>query len=345
VGAESGGASPSLKEWLFSHGCEFDFFQAVRLLRRIAPARRPVGKAERPSSEVVRFGAQLTLSFPPSSVHEVIEKEGQPPRMTVAFFGLTGTQGVLPHAYTEYLIARRAVNDETLAAFLDLFNHRLISFFYRAWEKHQPAVEYEHAVGKAEEPERFAQYLFDLIGMGTGGLRSRLRIRDQSLLFYGGLLAQRPHSASALRGILRDYFRVAVEIEQCRGDWYPLRATDRSYMVQEGLHNQLGGGAIAGDQVWDQQARFRLRLGPLSLDRFLAFLPGGRALTELVEWARFFAGPAYAFEVNLILKASDVPYCRLTDSGPEAPRLGWLGWLKTEEFQAEARDVEFAYMS
>ena len=73
-----------------------------------------------------------------------------------------------------------------------------------------------------QRPDPFTQYLFDLIGMGTAGLRGRMRIQDESLLLYAGLIAQRPHSASALRGILRDYFGVPVEIDQCVGKWYAL---------------------------------------------------------------------------------------------------------------------------
>ena len=30
----------------------------------------------------------------------------------------------------------------------------------------------------------------------------------------------------------------------------------------ESIPEQLGGGAIVGDEVWDQQSRVRVRLGP-----------------------------------------------------------------------------------
>ncbi len=128
--------------------------------------------------------------------------------MTVAFFGLTGTQGVLPLCYTEWMIAGRAAKDTTLAAFFDLFNHRLTSLFYRAWEKHAAPVLYELAAARNQQPDPFTHYLFDLIGIGTAGLRDRMRARDESLLRYCGLIAQRPLSAPSLRGILRDYFSV-----------------------------------------------------------------------------------------------------------------------------------------
>jgi type VI secretion system protein ImpH len=346
VGPKSRRANPALGELLFQRGYEFEFFQAVRLLSLLERNRKPVGRDAKPSEEVVRMGTQVTLAFPPSPVHDIVHHEDSPHEMTVACFGLTGTQGVLPHFYTEHLLARRGVQDNAMVAFFDLFNHRLLSFFYRAWEKHQPIAGFEQAsAAAAGEPDQFTHHLFDLVGMGTEGLRGKLGIPDEALLFYGGLVAQRPRSASAVRGILRDYFQVPVEIEQFVGDWYNLREDDRSYMWSEGVHNEMDGGAIAGDQVWDQQARFRIRVGPLDFRRFQAFLPEGSAVADLIAWIRFLVGPYMTFEVNVVLKASEVPYCRLTDSDEDSPRLGWVGWLKTEEFRQDATDVEFTYVN
>ncbi|MEO7651273.1 MAG: type VI secretion system baseplate subunit TssG, partial [Bryobacteraceae bacterium] len=199
MGAKGRRSNPDLNELLFQHGYEFDFFQAVRLLTLIGKGRRGVGRAERPDNEVARFGAHLTLSFPPSPVHDIVENKDGPHAVTVAAFGLTGTQGVLPHFYTEHMIMRHLMRDDAMAAFLDLFNHRLMSFFYRAWEKHHPVIGYEQKAATGRVPDNFTQYLFDLVGMGTPGLRGRLSIPDEALLYYGGLVAQRPHSAAAVR--------------------------------------------------------------------------------------------------------------------------------------------------
>src|SRR5207244_10484960 len=188
--------------------------------------------------------SQLAMAFPASPVHDIerIRDSSEPVRMTVAFMGLTGTQGVLPFYYTERMLDSKAAKDNALAAFFDLFNHRLVSLFYRAWEKHHPAVLYEIAAVRGGQLDAFTQYLFDLIGMGTRGLRGRLGIQDESLLLYAGLIAQRPHSASALRGILQDYFSLPVEIDQCVGSWYELAEADRCCLSDELEGNQLGVG-------------------------------------------------------------------------------------------------------
>jgi type VI secretion system protein ImpH len=347
VAASSRRTDPSLEENLFERGYEFEFFQAVRLLARMFPGRKPVGETAKPQEEFARFGARLSMAFPPSAIHDIeqIPDSADPVQMTVAFLGLTGTQGVLPHCYTEWMIARDAAKDDTLAAFFDLFNHRLLSLFYRAWEKHRPPVLYELGSVRHRQPDPFTHSLFDIIGMGTQGLRDRMRIKDESLLFYAGLIAQRPHSASALRGILRDYFSVPIEIDQCLGDWYELEEPDRCYLSAELERNQLGEGAFLGEEAWNQQARFRVRVGPLGLDRFLEFLPDGRAMAKLVEFTQYLVGQSTAFDVQVFLRAGEVPYCRLDDEGDNVPRLGWMGWLKTGEFVIDPGDAVFEWVN
>lgn len=340
-------ADPSLKEALFESACEFDFFQAARLLARIYADRKTVGGTAKPWEEFARFGVHLSMAFPPSAVHEIERIAGSEDRMrmAVAFLGLTGIQGVLPLCYTEWMLERKAAGDHALPAFFDLFNHRFLSLFYRAWEKHRPAVLYELSAARNQRPDPFTHSLFDLIGMGTGGLRGRMDIQNESLLFYAGLIAQRPCSASALRGILRDYFSVPVEIDQCVGDWYRLEEPDRCYLSAELERNQVEIGAFLGDAAWNQQGRFRIRVGPLGFDRFREFLPDGRAMAEMVELTRYLVGQAMAFDVQVFLRAGEVPYCRLSDEGADAPRLGWMGWLKTGAFAKDAGEAIFAWVN
>jgi len=329
-----------LDERLFEYSFEYSFFQAVRLLHLLLADRPGVGRIAKPEEEPVRFKVRQSLEFPASAIHD-ISLEADPPSMTVAFIGLTGVQGALPHHYTQHILARAQSKDFAMAEFFDLFNHRLVSLFYRAWEKHHFPVRFQFAASKYETDE-FTQYLFDWIGLGTDGLRGRQAMRDVALLRYAGLFGQKPACSSALRSILRDYFGVPVEIEEFVGDWYRLSEDDQCDLSGSGLSNQLDGGAIAGDAVWDPQARFRVRLGPLTLDRFLAFLPDGQAVTELRDLVRFYVGPVLQFDMQLVLKAEEVPWCRLGDEGPGGPLLGWCGWLKTEEFVHDAGDVVVA---
>jgi type VI secretion system protein ImpH len=171
--------------------------------------------------------------------------------------------------------------------------------------------------------------------MGTPGLRGRLEVEDATFVFYAGLLAQQPRSAGALEGMLTDYFGVPAAVGQLRGQWLPIGEENRSRIGRagrpgeddRGAHNALGRTAVLGKRFWDQQAGFRLRLGPLGYEQFSELLPSGRRFGVLAQLTRFFVGQGLDFDVQLELKADDVPLCRLGDRTSAAPRLGWSTWL------------------
>jgi len=194
----------------------FEFFQAVRLLLRIFHQREVPGGFTSSRREALRFRVHNSLAFPASQIDSV-DWGGDMPAMSVNFMGLTGPMGVLPYVYTELILTRVRARDRALADFFDIFNHRMISLFYQAWEKYRSSVAYER-----DGKDRVSKYLMSLIGLGTDGLQSRMLVRDDSLLFYSGLLSLQPRSAVALRGVLQDYFGVPVEVEQFVGAWQPL---------------------------------------------------------------------------------------------------------------------------
>ena len=131
---------------------------------------------------------------------------------------------MLPHVYTELLMERRELGDHSLAAFFDLINHRLISLFYRAWEKHHFIVARERG---GDEP--FARHLFDLIGLGTGAAPEPPRVpRRGACSPTSGFFARRHRPAVVLESLLRDYFELPIEVDQFVGHWLRLEPGDRS---------------------------------------------------------------------------------------------------------------------
>jgi type VI secretion system protein ImpH len=341
MATQGGRTDTPLVKTLMDEAYRFDFFQAVRLIERIYPHRLPVGRGGDPSREAVRFRTRVSLNFPPSQIHQitgnVAGSEDQPAQMVVAFMGLTGPLGVLPHPYTELLLERTRYQDNALWEFLDLFNHRMISLFYRVWEKHRFAVAYERG-----DHDRFTEYLFDLIGLGTPGLRNRLGVPDEGLLYYGGLVAQRPHSSSASAAMLSDYFGVTANIEQFSGQWLSL---DEESLTRLGeRNNELGVNTIAGARVWDNQSKFRLKFGPLTLSQFTAFLPVGSAFGAATRLMRLMAGEEFDFDVQLVLKAKEVPGTVMSTRAKRRSMLGWTTWLKTREFVKDDSQVVLSAM-
>jgi len=316
----------------------FDFFQAVRLLERLLPERTSVGRFAHPETEVARFGVHPSLAFPASQIQAMDNPENGPVKMTVNFMGMTGPEGVLPNPYTSLIIERLRAADSSPRDFLDIFHHRIISLFYRAWRKYRFDVACEQ-----DERDRFSRHLLSLLGLGSDGLRDRQTISDETLIYYSGLLAQRPRTAQALQQILADYFEVPVQIEQFAGAWYRLDPETQCSLSETGSDSgELGFGAVVGDEVWDQQSKVRIVLGPLALERYVDFLPDGQAWEPLRAWVKFFSNDEWDFEVKLILERQQVPACTLGADGASGPQLGWVSWVKSAPFRRDPDDTVLA---
>lgn len=318
-------ALEKVRHALFAEPCSFDFFQAVRVLGWLRPDRSPVGRYSHPQNEVVRFGANPILYFPASAIHRLETGPDETLAMDVNFMGLIGPLGVLPNYITELISHRVRERDRTLLEFLNIFNHRLISFFYQAWEKSHFTVAWER-----DRTDPVTAAMFALTGFGTPGLRGRQAAPDETFLYYSGLFTLMPKSALAMEAVLGDYFDIPVEVEPFIGAWRGLAETDLcDFGAPASESVMLGLGAVVGDEIWDQQSRVRLKLGPLTRRQYSSFLPGGSAWMELKALVRSFCGNDLEFEVQLILRREDVPALELRDPSDGALCLGWHTWLKS----------------
>ncbi len=315
------------------------FFQAVRLLERLYPERRPVGLFVAPGSEVVRFSSVPTFSFPASELQDLRRgKDGQM-KMAVNFMGLSAAVGALPHVYTDFLLERAKAKDRGAEEFFDLFNHRIISLFYRAWQKYRFYVAYERT-GAGDDV--ISTRLLDLIGLGTRGLARRMDIADEACLYYTGLLSQRRPTAQGLKQLLEDYFGIPVEIHQFTGTWNRLPPENQSFLRDAGVFcERLGMGTIVGDEVWDQHGTVTIRMGPMKFERYQQFLPGEDAHRDLRSWLRFYANREFDFIVQLVLEREETPSMELGTIGPHASRLGLVSWVKNRPLQRDPDEATY----
>lgn len=327
----------ALWEKLHQEPFQFRFFQAVRLLQKMNPERGPVGYFIAPHAEAIRFVSRTSLGFPPSELHALTEVEDGQVALTVEFMGLCAAVSVLPSVYTEYLLDRARDNDMATEEFLNIFNHRLISFFYRGWAKYRLFIDYERSGS-----DRLAAPLFDLLGLGSPELRERTGIESAAFLHYIGLLGRGIRSVASLQQVLEDFFEVPVRVEQFAGTWRKLPPDCYTrFSGYDRPSEQLGVGVIAGEEVWDQHGRIRLFLGPMPLSSYLQFLPDGPAHAALASWLRFFSNGNYETEVRLILARSDVPDCALGGGGDARPQLGFVSWLKTKKLDRDPADATY----
>ncbi|MDE1948837.1 MAG: type VI secretion system baseplate subunit TssG [Burkholderiales bacterium] len=303
----------------------FDFFMALRLIEAQFADKPRLGTARRPVDEPVRLGQAPDLSFAPSSLARVdLADRGGKPRIEQRFFGLFGPNGPLPLHLTAYA-RERALHkgDETFVRFADLFHHRLLLLFYRAWSQAQPTASLDRP-----GEDRFADYLGSLIGVGGAEWRARDAAPDHARLAFSGLLSRQVRNAEGLAQLLSGYLGRPVRVEQFVGRWMPLPEAERSRIGRRAASRrlstaQLGASAVLGRAVFDRQHHFRIHIGPLDLPSYESLLPVGSALPAVLALVRQYAGCEFGWDLRLELDKTQVPPSRPGRSG----RLGWTTWL------------------
>ena len=310
----------------------FDFFQAVRLIECRFLETPRVGNSLSPREDPVRFGQVPSLAFAPSTLAGFQPAdEGRPAKLSVNFLGLFGPNGPMPVHITEYARERQLnAHDPTLVSFLDVFHHRILSLFYRAWAVNQKAADLDRP-----KDARFPIYIGTFLGIGIESLRDRDAVPDNAKLHFSGHLACKTRHAEGLEKIITDFFEMPAKVITFVGQWLVLPSSSQCRVGESPETGALGTTAIVGSRVWETQLKFRLRLGAMRLHDFYRMLPVGDAFRRLKCWVLNYSGQEYFWDVQLVLKAEDVPDTRLGKEG----LLGWTTWLKSKPFERDADDL------
>lgn len=306
----------------------YDFHALLRRIDARNPGRPRLGTALRPSEEPVRLGQAPELTFAPAPLAGVAPgTANRPPRVDVRFFGLFGPNGPLPLHLTAYARERLLNRDDpTFARFADLFHHRLLLLFYRAWAQAQPVV-------SADRPDdRFAGLVGALVGIGEPSQQRRDEAPDAIKRFFAGHLGNAVKSAEGLAAVLSGWLRLPVTVEPFAGTWLALPPGERTRIGPAGAAH-LGQGAVLGATVWDRQHNFGLRIGPVRLATFESLLPCGEALPAVAALTTFHVGKELGWTLELELDRREIPCCRPGHYG----RLGWTTWIGKAPHQRNAR--------
>ncbi len=328
---------------------QFDFYLVLREVDAALSGLVPLGRAARPVDEPLRLTQYPSLIFAPGALHRYepgVAFNGRG-RLSVHHFGLFGPNGALPQHLTEFVQERLLhAKDETLARFCDIFQHRMILLFYRAWADCQAVTSLDR-----RERDSFGRYAGSLIGLGQPTLTDRDAVPDHLKLHHAGHLVRQTRNAEGLVSPLRALLRVPVAVLEHCMHWLCLSEGDQTRLssvasagqdpkqrIEAGaMSSCLGRGAIAGQRVPDVQHKFRLRLGAMSLRDFERFLPGGVRFLQVRDWVRNYLGVEFAWDARLVLKREEVPAVRLGAYG----QLGWTSWLAMPSGQRvhDAEDV------
>lgn len=340
----------SVIECLVANPQDFSFTQVVRLLERAAlydsdgkirtlkssQTGQPVARFAPPMKEVIRFSTTQSLKFPESeieSVHLDTENENKQWQVIVSFIGLTGAMGVMPFHYSEMILKRLKLKDPSLDEFLKLFIHRTTSLFFQASNKYRLPIEYERSKlhqNTNKNTSAHTQLLLSILGLGTGELRNRQSMRDETLIYYGGLLTQQTKTPSGLCQIIESYFGVPAEVEGFIGQWQELIDDVRTRLPwktnKKGQNVCLGRSSMLGKKGWFAQGKSRVKIGPLNKAQYDTFAPGTGALKSLNEIVTTYLGLEQDFDFVIEVNRDQVPSkIALTKDNP--PTLAWNSWL------------------
>jgi type VI secretion system protein ImpH len=294
-----------------------DLFQAISLLERHDTSAEPLGHGNG-RGETVRLTGHVTLAFTPSDVASVrpLNDNGRHWQLDTPIMSLAGGTGPLPLAFTDMLLQRRAAHDRAPLDFLDIFNHRWLSFLYRSRKLHRPSLQWGPL---AQRP--LARTLDAISGLGLSG--GHPGPQGESIwLRHAGLLGPAPRSMAQLETLLSDRLNLPVRGQQFVGGWLTLPAADT---LRLGGSAALGQHAVLGQRAWDAGAGVRLHVGPIPAAHWADYLPGGASLARMAWLVGQYAQQDLQWEVVLLPDTSSGPTAPTTRLGQA--KLGWSSWL------------------
>ncbi len=336
---------PGLKETIACQAYRFDFFQLVYLLehwrrdRDDGPARRglpmrPIGRRGPMSAEGLRLRPDPGLGFSPADVRraELVSSDDSIYRVVVNFMGLYGVASPSPVYFTE-LINASDVETESLSQFLDLFNHRLLSFFYRAWQKYRYPYRYEPGA-----KDEFSNYALGFVGLREPEVKRQTHLPVPRLVKYLGLLGPQTRPLINLRLLIADYFRLPrVRIKRWILRWVAIAPDEQNRIGKENC--RLGKSLSLGETVADRCGKFRVRIGPVPYETYRRFLPDSERYRQLCALIHLWAGDRFDYDVEFVIHREDIPEARL--EGPLGAQLGWTGWVTSQPGLAKDPSIIF----
>ncbi|CAB3810119.1 hypothetical protein LMG28688_07163 [Paraburkholderia caffeinitolerans] len=325
---------------LLARAPRMSFMQLCRLLEVRAPDHPGFGTRDTPEHEPVRFGSWPRVGFPAGEVARVEfddapdeSRRPVPPTVRTTFMGLYGVDAAVPPHMIDDIVLREE-GHETVEAFLDRFNHRIVTLLYRAWKKYRYPESFRPGGSDAH-----SRKLLCLVGFGWGRKPERAGVPDSRMLALLGLLNLKTRTAEGLAGVIAlvvpgvdvradEFFPVLTGTGKPR----PLSSDPAVMRSEEGAKKGLGGGYVLGRRLAYRSRAVRVTLRPDNAQHAHDLLPGAWLHRELMAFVQLYVG--VKADVHLRMEVSSrlapVPTIGTAPAGA-APRLGWTTVLPADE--------------
>ncbi|MFF7710625.1 type VI secretion system baseplate subunit TssG [Pseudomonas sp. NPDC007930] len=273
-------SASTLLEALQARVPEANLYRLCQLIEQASG--QPLGTTARPSDDPVRFRPDPGMGFPAGEFKGVELPAGQRPTVRTRLLGLYGVDSPLPGVYLDDIATQRE-GHEALEAFLDIFNHRIFTQFYRIWRKYSYPATFEPGGTDAT-----SQCLLGLIGLGIPGSAQRAATPVSRFLALLGVmrLPTRPSEGiAALVTLLDPATRAEVTPH-----WPKAVPVPRPISLAADHPWRLGDGMPLGTRDTDHNSELLLTLACDTLDQVQAWLPGGQQHSDLLALLRVYLG-------------------------------------------------------
>jgi len=303
---------------------EWCFFQLIRFMECINNPdgdEAGVGYSNRYEGENIFFRQNITFAFQPSDIAKVntVDTKNE---VFVNFMGLLGTDGPMPLVFSEYVFNRKKHHhDFVLADFLDMFNHRMISFYYRAWADSQLTVSNDKHVNS-----HIYKYLKSLIGISGIPVESDNSIELNLIKTYNSAHYMRKDSTpDSLASVLQSYFKIPVKVKQFIGSYIKIPKTERYSLNVKHKSECLGKNIIIGKKYYSLTDKITIIMGPLNLKQMMDFMRGTQKNELLKTLIKGLIPFGLSYDLILVLKNTDIPALQLAGNYPVLGRTAFLG--------------------
>lgn len=289
---------------------EASVYRFCQLLEAAAPEQPPLGSSEDPADDLVRFRPDPGMGFPASELKALewpTTDQGLPVTVRTRLLGLYGVDSPLPTRYLDD-IAQRREGHEALEGFLDIFNHRVFTQFYRIWRKYSYPASFTPA---GADPT--SQCLFGLIGLGIPGTAKRIATplsRFLALLGVMRLPTRNAEGISALVHLLASHTQAVISPH-----WPRLIALDAPASLSPARPACLSQGTPLGSVGRDVNSELLLTLFTADHNEAREWLPGGGLHRDLLVLLKVYLGWRCTTRLRLSLPIDCLPVSALSGRG------------------------------
>ncbi|OCG17441.1 hypothetical protein A9G09_01500 [Gilliamella sp. wkB292] len=293
---------------------KMNFYRFCQLLEQMYANEPILGKYETPAADPLRFAPSIDMSFPASEL-KYIERApyvNRPATVRTRFLGLYGVDSVLPLGLLDNII-RREENYQVMTDFLDMFNHRTITQFYRIWLKyHYPAS----FLSGGKDP--LSKCLLGLTGLGIKGTVEQIGTPASRFLALLGLITQKTRTADGIVGLVRVLVHDAKVVVS---EFYPIwQSIDNPAQLGDKVQPvSLNGGAVLGSRFRECNQTVHIAITPQYEQQVIDLLPGGQLHRDLMALLRAYLGYQVDAKMTLCIQRRFLPRSQLK---PKNSRLG-----------------------